>query len=524
MNHPYHSASTDSKNSWPGLTILVHTLRSKLGLLILGGLLAAGAGFAISKLVLTSPPAPGSLCPHTACKAFVSGLLGLGITASAIALRQIADPPVCSSQDARRITNLAVLGEIAHFDQGEREGNHTGPLLAIPDAAVRSVQEAIAAENGHGIPGSLLITSPAPGDGKSTVAANLGALLARDGHPVLLVEGDLYRPTLQRKLGLRCSGGFTDIVHEPPSGLLKVIQETAIPGLFILTAGTQYKYPADLLSSPRATRLIDQLFRIFDVVLIDAPPLMIAESDTILLASFVEAVMIVLRAGKTSRENSRLAVRRLHLTETEIIGSVLTDVRTLLKREWDTGPIEDISLSGVKNRPRYLSFSPGAAPPAASNGRRAPALRHNLSGGYFYGANLEHARLPQVKLVDAFLFKALLSEADLRRANLRGAMAAGANFHSANLSEALLEGSNLLGANLANTNLSFTCLNGANLISADLEQAALSYASLLGADLTGARLDRANLSSVQFDETTILPDGSRWSPDVDMSQFTGRRL
>jgi uncharacterized protein YjbI with pentapeptide repeats len=149
--------------------------------------------------------------------------------------------------------------------------------------------------------------------------------------------------------------------------------------------------------------------------------------------------------------------------------------------------------------------------------RAAEELRARgwLTDGSLQGADLRIAHLEEAKLWKADLQGVNLQWAKLKKANLNGSILVGANLMQANLQAARLGGADLRGANLFEARLYRVNFNGAYLREANLAGAHLEGARLEGADLRGALLENAHL-----DELTVLPDGSHWTPDVDMCRFT----
>lgn len=139
-----------------------------------------------------------------------------------------------------------------------------------------------------------------------------------------------------------------------------------------------------------------------------------------------------------------------------------------------------------------------------------------LTDGSLKRANLMGANLKGADLTCADLEGA----ADLEEANLWKADLEGANLWKANLEWAILREADLAGADLTYANLKLASLGDAKLQGADLRGANLEWANLAGADLEGAYLQAADLWNTRFDETTILPNGSKWTPDTDMARFT----
>jgi capsular exopolysaccharide synthesis family protein len=182
---------------------------------------------------------------------------------------------------------------------------------------------------------SVLVTSAATGDGKTTVVANLGATLAEVGKRILLVDCDLRRPGLHEVFGLPAAPGLSNALAEdvpsPP------INATAVPGLSVLTAGDQPPNPPEFVASARMGRLLERLQETFDILLIDSSPVgMVA--DAAVLAQSVDGVVLVLRAGRTKRELAVRAKQQLDQVGARVLGTVLTNAKLEKKlREYHSG-------------------------------------------------------------------------------------------------------------------------------------------------------------------------------------------
>ncbi len=169
---------------------------------------------------------------------------------------------------------------------------------------------------------TLLITSAEPEDDKTTVLANLGVISAQGGKQVILIDADLRRPRLHEVFGLDNSRGLASALTDETADL--PIFDTEIPNLRVIPAGPTPENPADLLASDRMGDIIAQLKEQADVVLFDAPPL-IAVTDGALLATRVDGVLLVARAGRTKREFVERAKDILAKVNANLVGSVLTN-------------------------------------------------------------------------------------------------------------------------------------------------------------------------------------------------------
>ncbi len=172
---------------------------------------------------------------------------------------------------------------------------------------------------------SLLITSPGPDEGKSTTLANLGVTMAQIERHVILVDCDLRRPRLHQIWGLDNSVGFTTMMledrylEEPP------LQETGVENLRLLASGPLPPRPADLLGSQRMDQVMERLLQEADMLLFDAPPV-VGVTDAVVLATKVDAVLLVVSAGETKREDAQNALARLNAVNARVVGSVLNNV------------------------------------------------------------------------------------------------------------------------------------------------------------------------------------------------------
>lgn len=172
---------------------------------------------------------------------------------------------------------------------------------------------------------TLLITSTAPNEGKSTTLANLAVTMAQAEQRVLVVDCDLRRPSLHSIFGMPNEWGLTSALLEQGEGPLP-IQETSVPGLQLLPSGPLPPRPADLLGSRRMGALIERLRAAADIVLFDTPPV-VAVTDAAVLAPRVDGVLLVLHAGHTRRDRARQARQVLEKVKANIVGVVLNGAR-----------------------------------------------------------------------------------------------------------------------------------------------------------------------------------------------------
>ncbi|MCI0394315.1 MAG: CpsD/CapB family tyrosine-protein kinase [Chloroflexi bacterium] len=169
---------------------------------------------------------------------------------------------------------------------------------------------------------TLVVTSPAPDEGKSTTVANLAVTMAQGGRRTILVDCDLRRPSLHTLFGRQVEPGLTNMVLEEEGQ--PALQETGVENLKLLAAGPRPPNPADLLGSQKVDRLIASLAEMADIVLFDAPPI-IAVTDAAVLGAKVDGVLLVVSAGKTRRDHAQRAKEVLEKARVRIVGVALTN-------------------------------------------------------------------------------------------------------------------------------------------------------------------------------------------------------
>jgi capsular exopolysaccharide synthesis family protein len=171
---------------------------------------------------------------------------------------------------------------------------------------------------------SLIVTSPAPGEGKSTVLANLAVTMAQVGKRTLLVDADLRQPSLHKILDASNDQGLTTLFVQPETLQDPPLVETGIENLFLLPSGPLPPNPADLLGSRRMEEVIEALHKHADILLFDAPPVAVV-TDAAVLGTKVDGVLLVVSAGRSRRDHAQRAQQLLEHVHVRIVGAVLTN-------------------------------------------------------------------------------------------------------------------------------------------------------------------------------------------------------
>jgi polysaccharide biosynthesis transport protein len=170
----------------------------------------------------------------------------------------------------------------------------------------------------------IQVTSPIPGDGKSTVAANIAVSISQSGRRVCLVDCDFRRPRVAKMFGLREDVGFVQVIGGKV-GLDDAIQATSIENLSALTCGKRPANPAELLSSEVFGDLLLSLKEKFDFVIVDTPP-MLAVSDPANVASHVDGVILTIRLRRNLRPIATRAAQMLHAINANMLGVVVNGI------------------------------------------------------------------------------------------------------------------------------------------------------------------------------------------------------
>lgn len=172
---------------------------------------------------------------------------------------------------------------------------------------------------------SIVVTSSEPSEGKSTVLINLAITIAQSGKKVLVIDCDLRRSTVHKKLGLPNAEGLTNLLIQDKESFDEVVLTTKVPNLSALTSGPTPPNPAELLGTKRMKSIIRQLTGSFDMVLIDAPPV-IAVTDAQILATIAEGTLIVTSYGATEKFGLVKTKELLDKVGAKVLGVVINKV------------------------------------------------------------------------------------------------------------------------------------------------------------------------------------------------------
>jgi capsular exopolysaccharide synthesis family protein len=252
--------------------------------------------------------------------------LALGLC-GAVVLDRI-DPKVRYPDQVSRGLGIPILGAVPHLRNLPRGGRNGA--TRVPDdvnevvEALRGVCLNLVYAHGGRAPLLVTITSPGAGDGKSFISANLAHTFADGGHRTLLIDADIRRGVLHRRLSVRRRPGLSDFLRGEAQ-LDAIVQATQFSALSLIGCGTRAYNAPELLGSPAMTSLVNGLRSGYDVVLIDSPPLA-AGVDPLILSTLTGTLALVLRTGYSHRDVAAAKLEVLQRLPVRMLGAVLNDV------------------------------------------------------------------------------------------------------------------------------------------------------------------------------------------------------
>lgn len=260
--------------------------------------------------------------PRPALNLLTAGVLGLLIGVALAVARDLLDNTIKSPTDLESVTESPVMAHITYdpnmgktpllTDLGSHDPRSEAFRLLRTNLQFLNLDEA---------PKAFVISSAVPGEGKTSTSVNLAIALAQTGSRVLLVDGDLRRPQVASVLGLETAVGLTTVLVGR-SDLESSIQTHTASGIKVLSSGPIPPNPTEVLQSQATRDLLWELREQFDVVVIDAPPLL-PVADAAIMATDVDGAILVVRHGKTTKEQVKHAMVRMEQIGARCFGVVV---------------------------------------------------------------------------------------------------------------------------------------------------------------------------------------------------------
>jgi succinoglycan biosynthesis transport protein ExoP len=293
------------------------------------GLLGTATGAAPNLLSIIEPAVEPSkpASPSPMLNIGVALILGLIVMVAAVFVLDHVDDTIKSEKDVRTFADLPVLGTITRM----RLPADGGPMYSLAmvlhpySAASESFRSLRTNLDFAGVDQPLrvlLVTSPAQGEGKTTVAANLALAFAATGRRTLLVDADLRVPILHDMFRLPNDRGLTSMLLDEALDLGAIAHDTEQPNLRVVTSGPQPPNPAELLGSQRMRTLISRLAQAADMVILDSPPLG-SVTDAAVLSADVDGTIVVAYTRRTHRDALQQCREALQQVGARVLGVVL---------------------------------------------------------------------------------------------------------------------------------------------------------------------------------------------------------
>ncbi|MBI4887692.1 MAG: polysaccharide biosynthesis tyrosine autokinase [Acidobacteria bacterium] len=267
----------------------------------------------------------GPISPNIFNSMVMALLGGLFVAVGLAFTLEYADDRIKNPDELKKYLGLPFLGMIpALFDK-----KITSPLISagaptIFGESFRSIRTNVLFSSTDEGGRLIVVTSSVPGEGKTIVSSNLSVALAQAGHRVLLVDADMRKPRVHDVFSRPVDPGLSNLLVGNATAS-ESIQESPVPGLWLMPAGTHPPNPAELLGSKRFKDFTAFLLQYFDWVIIDTPPVM-AVTDAAIPANFAQGVLFVVGAEMTSRRIAQRAVEQLELSQAKFVGAVLNRV------------------------------------------------------------------------------------------------------------------------------------------------------------------------------------------------------
>lgn len=264
---------------------------------------------------------PPLVAPNYQQNVLIGAVAGLGLVYLAIFLRRALDQRIRTRDDATKATGASILGVLPVSEDLNEENIVKGDTDDhIAQESIRQLRTNLRFVNVDTPPRSFIVTSAVPGEGKSTVSLSLARAMADAGSPVILIDADLRRPTVAKKLKLDAKVGLTQVLAGQVE-IANAVHQLGDSNLFVLPAGRIPPNPSELLGSDKMRQLIKELSEEF-IVVVDVPPLL-PVTDASLLSNSVDGVILVGSIGRSHREQMTEASSILKKVNANLFGLVL---------------------------------------------------------------------------------------------------------------------------------------------------------------------------------------------------------
>lgn len=256
---------------------------------------------------------------------FLALIIGTALPTAFIWIRDLLNTTISTKEDIILITQVPIIGEISHNSSNDNliVSNQGRSAISEQYRALRTNLSFYLKNEDQKI---ILLTSSISGEGKSFTAINLGNILALSGKKVLLMELDLRKPGLSAKLMVKNDFGFSNYTIKPEMDIKEIIKPLVInKNMFIISSGPLPPNPAETLMSEHVPRLIQELKKQFDYIILDAPPIGII-TDAQLLANYADVTLYLVRQNVTNKAHIEIVEDLYRSNKMKNLGIVVNDI------------------------------------------------------------------------------------------------------------------------------------------------------------------------------------------------------
>jgi capsular exopolysaccharide synthesis family protein len=263
------------------------------------------------------------ISPRTWLNLIVALVIGVFAAFGLVLGIEYLNPRIAKPEDVAESLHLPLLGVVPAVSAKKRRLGGVHLPLELQEA-LRSLRTRILLSSKTASARTLAVTSATAGEGKTALSSGFAASMAKSGRRVLLVDADLRRPRMHEVFGVTLAPGLANVMEDTvkPS---EALRETKVNGLYLLTAGRGMSNASELLDSSRLSKMIDGFSQVFDLVVLDCPPV-VAVADASIIANAASSVLFVVGAG-TGRDTARVAIERLLSVDAQVIGIVLNKAK-----------------------------------------------------------------------------------------------------------------------------------------------------------------------------------------------------
>ncbi len=282
-----------------------------------------------STIIVKDPAVPNlsPIQPQPMRSAMLSAVVGAMLVAGLVFLVTLLQDQIRDPDEFPKRWGIPVLGMISKFNSN-KSAIITQSQPRSPDAeAFRGLRTNLQFSNIDSPIKTLLITSPSPADGKSTIAANLATVIAQNEQDVILIDCDMRRPTLHKLFKVSNRLGLSDYFIRSTDKLSGLVKKLNPDRLRLITSGNLPPNPSELLGSKKMVEMLNLLIKRVDLLIFDTPPILVV-TDALVLAPRVDGVILVIDTKKTKRAAVKNAIEQLHQVNANIFGVVLNNAKS----------------------------------------------------------------------------------------------------------------------------------------------------------------------------------------------------